>query len=81
MDRYFDWNRNSSEETKCLLGFFFISDTLTKCFANEWGENGVRVVGVAPGPIGDTEGMRKLGKWKENLQHPQKILLDHNINH
>ena len=37
-------------------------DALTKHMAVEWGENHVRVVGVCPGPIAETEGMRKLGK-------------------
>ena len=36
-------------------------DALTRHLAVEWGEYGVRVNGVAPGPIGGTEGMRKLG--------------------
>ena len=31
--------------------------------ALEWGSSGVRVVGIAPGPIADTEGMRRLGKY------------------
>ncbi len=35
-------------------------DALTINLAGEWGEKGIRVVGIAPGPIGDTEGMRRL---------------------
>jgi len=35
-------------------------DALTKHMAVEWGPN-VRVVGVAPGPIANTEGMSRLG--------------------
>ena len=35
-------------------------DALARNLAVEWAEHGVRVVGIAPGPIGDTEGMRKL---------------------
>lgn len=35
-------------------------DAMTINLASEWGEHGIRVVGVAPGPIGDTEGMRRL---------------------
>ena len=30
--------------------------------AVEWGPDGVRVVGVAPGPIEDTVGFSKLGQ-------------------
>jgi len=31
-------------------------DSLTKTFAAEWSEDGIRVVSIAPGPIKDTEG-------------------------
>ena len=36
-------------------------DALTKHMAVEWGPEQIRVVGVAPGPVAETEGMRKLG--------------------
>jgi len=35
-------------------------DAITRNLAVEWGQFGIRVVGIAPGPIGDTEGMRRL---------------------
>lgn len=33
---------------------------VTKCLALEWGQYGIRVNGISPGPIGDTEGMKRL---------------------
>lgn len=35
-------------------------DMLTKSLAMEWGRFGVRVVAIQPGPIADTEGMKRL---------------------
>jgi len=35
-------------------------DAVTRNLAVEWGRFGIRVCGIAPGPIGDTEGMRRL---------------------
>lgn len=35
-------------------------DALTKNLAGEWGEYGIRTCAIAPGPVGDTEGMRRL---------------------
>jgi peroxisomal 2,4-dienoyl-CoA reductase len=35
-------------------------DAVTRTLAVEWGQFGIRACGIAPGPIGDTEGMRRL---------------------
>jgi len=35
-------------------------DAVTKNLAVEWGQFGIRVCGIAPGPIADTEGMKRL---------------------
>ncbi|XP_039268153.1 peroxisomal 2,4-dienoyl-CoA reductase [(3E)-enoyl-CoA-producing]-like [Styela clava] len=35
-------------------------DAMTKHLAVEWGGNGVRINGIAPGPVEGTEGLRKL---------------------
>ncbi|XP_071814124.1 peroxisomal 2,4-dienoyl-CoA reductase [(3E)-enoyl-CoA-producing]-like [Apostichopus japonicus] len=50
-------------------------DTLTKCLASEWGQIGVRVVGVAPGPIAETEGMTRLaGNMQEVISQNIPLL-------
>ena len=45
-------------------------DALTRNLAVEWGRYGIRVNGIAPGPIEDTEGMRRLvpEPFKEQLR-------------
>jgi len=40
-------------------------DAMTRHLANEWGPKGIRVAAIAPGPIGDTEGMRRLGGGRD----------------
>lgn len=39
---------------------------VTKCLALEWGGEGIRVNGISPGPIADTEGMRRLTPTPES---------------
>lgn len=36
-------------------------DALCRHLAREWGRDGVRINNVAPGPVDDTEGLRRLG--------------------
>jgi peroxisomal 2,4-dienoyl-CoA reductase len=44
-------------------------DAITRNLSVEWGHYGIRVNGIAPGPIEDTEGMRRLlpEEFKEKL--------------
>lgn len=47
-------------------------DAMIKNLAVEWGPLGIRVNGIAPGPIGDTEGMKRLAPGdmeKEMTKH------------
>lgn len=50
-------------------------DSMTRSWALEWGEYGIRCVGIAPGPIADTTGMDKLSAFadKEQMDAMQKI--------
>jgi len=50
-------------------------DSLTRSFALEWGEYGIRVCGVAPGPIAETTGMSKLGGGKRDADYAKTIPL------
>jgi len=50
-------------------------DALTRNLAVEWGRYGIRVNAIAPGPIGDTEGMKRLVPEPIKEKMRQKIPL------
>ena len=43
-------------------------DMVTRVLAMEWGEHGIRVLSVIPGPIAGTEGMRRLAPTEEMME-------------
>jgi len=45
-------------------------DSMTRSLGMEWGEYGIRVCGIAPGPIADTPGSSKLGAAFAGSQKP-----------
>ena len=49
------WYQSHASAAKAAI------DSLTRSLGLEWGAFGIRCVGVAPGPIGDTAGFSKLG--------------------
>lgn len=50
-------------------------DNLAKNLALEWGPHGIRCNTIAPGPIADTEGMRRLGNAQTNEKFASLIPL------
>ena len=50
-------------------------DALTRNLAVEWGRYGIRVNAIAPGPIGDTEGMKRLVREPIKEKLKQRIPL------
>ncbi|KAM4025334.1 peroxisomal 2,4-dienoyl-CoA reductase [(3E)-enoyl-CoA-producing] isoform 2-T2 [Anomaloglossus baeobatrachus] len=56
----FGFSRRGRHVTPIIL-VLLRTDAMTKHLAVEWGPCKVRVNGIAPGPIGGTEGMRRLG--------------------
>jgi peroxisomal 2,4-dienoyl-CoA reductase len=48
-------------------------DSLTRSLALEWGTYGIRVVGIAPGPIADTPGMTKLAPGVDAAEMEQEF--------
>jgi NAD(P)-dependent dehydrogenase (short-subunit alcohol dehydrogenase family) len=49
-------------------------EALTKVLAIEWGSKGIRVNAIAPGAVGDTEGMRRLTPTAEHEQKYKKTI-------
>jgi NAD(P)-dependent dehydrogenase (short-subunit alcohol dehydrogenase family) len=43
-------------------------DMLTRVLALEWGAHGIRINSIVPGPIADTEGLKRLAPGDANLQ-------------
>jgi len=42
-------------------------DMLTRVLAQEWGPQGIRINSIVPGPISDTEGIRRLAPTADSL--------------
>lgn len=50
-------------------------DAMARSLSVEWAKHGIRVVGIAPGPIGDTEGMKRLAPGKKADELASRIPL------
>jgi len=49
-------------------------DMLTRVLAIEWGGDGVRINSIVPGPIGDTEGIRRLAPTEETRRAMEEAI-------
>ena len=49
-------------------------DMLTRVLAIEWGADGIRVNSIVPGPIGDTEGVRRLAPTADALREMEATI-------
>lgn len=56
-------------------------DSLTRSLALEWGHYGIRVCGIAPGPIANTPGTAKLAPSVEGINKKQKSSNKSNTHH
>jgi peroxisomal 2,4-dienoyl-CoA reductase len=61
------WYQSHASAAKAAI------DSLTRSFALEWGEYGIRVNSLAPGPIADTAGMTKLSGGRALPEKPKDI--------
>ncbi len=49
-------------------------DMITRTLALEWGPDGIRINSVIPGPIGDTEGMRRLAPTPDAMDAVRQMV-------
>ena len=55
------------------------TEAMTRHMVVEWGQHGIRVMCVAPGPIEDTEGARRLGQYFAHMKNQNHIRLCNNV--